>query len=209
MPADAIAGFFEAVTGLVQAIAELLSSAVEGTVTLFELLVEGVFLVIQFLFFIVGRARTIGRPDWIVRRRQSPASRIKSLVIAVLFLGAFAYGAFQSFGYTRLSFSQNGFSRPDGVEVTLVRGESTRVAMIEDGALKVRRGRWDSLLVRDPRYRPADFAISGRRMDLRLVKIQTTRDAATEAVIDKAADLLRKKFGQPRESKPTEEGIGN
>lgn len=204
MPADAIAGFFEAVAGLVQAIAELLSSAAEGTVTLFEFLVEGVFLVIQFLFFIVGRGRTIGRPAWIVRRRQSPADRMKSLVIAVLFLGTIAYGAFQYFGHTRLSFSQNGFSRPDGVEVTLVRGEVTKLAVIENGELKVLRGRWDRLVVRDPRFRPADFAISGRSMDLRLEKIQTTRDAATEAVIGKAADLLRKKFGRSAEGNEEE-----
>lgn len=202
MPADAISGLAEAIAALIQAM-------VEALILMIELAVELAFLLVELVFYLIGKSRRMARPDWIVRRRQSPAGRIKSLVIAVLFLGAFAYGAFQYFGYTRLSFSQNGFSRPDGVEVTLVRGESTRVAMIEDGALKVRRGRWDSLLVRDPRYRPADFAISGRRMDLRLVKIQTTRDAATEAVIDKAADLLRKKFGKPGGSKPAEEGIGD
>jgi hypothetical protein len=35
-------------------------------------------------------------------------------------------------------------------------------------------------------------------------KIQTTRDVATPAVIDNAADLLRKKFGNPSELKTAE-----
>lgn len=107
-------------------------------------------------------------------------------------------------GYNRFSFSHNGFSRPDSVGVMLVRGETTQVAMIENGKLKVLRGRWDRIEILDPRYQASGFAISGRRMDLHLEKLQTTRDAATEAVIDKAAELLRKKFGKPDESKPAE-----
>lgn len=204
MPADAISGLIEAVVALVEGIVQLISAAVEGTFTLFELVLEAACLLIELLLFLIGKGRRIGRPAWVVRRRQSPAGRIKSLVIAVLFFSAIAYGTFLYFGYTRLSFSHGGISRPDSVEALLIRGETSHVAVIEDGKLKVRRGRWDRLVIRDTRYRPTDFAISGRRMDLRLEKIQTTRDAATEAVMDKAAELLRKKFGKPDESKPAE-----
>jgi hypothetical protein len=197
MPADAVAGLFEAVAALLQAM-------VEALILMIELAVELAFLLVELVLYLIGKSRRIGRPAWVVRRRQSPAGRIKSLVVAVLFFSAFAYGTFQYFGYTRLSFSHNGFIGPDSVDVLLIRGETTRVAMIENGKLKVRRGRWDRLVVHDPRYQPSDFAITGRRMDLRLEKIQTTRDVATEAVIDKAADLLRKKFGKPDESKPAD-----
>lgn len=197
MPADAISGLAEAIAALIQAL-------VEALILMIELAVELAFLLAELVLYLIGKSRRMARPAWIVRRRLSAARRIKSLVIAVLFLSAIGYGTFQHFGYTRLSFSHNGFTRPDRVEVMLIRGETTQVALIEDGALKVRRGRWDRLVVRDPRYRPSDFAITGRRMDLRLEKIQNTRDVATEAVIDKAADLLRKKFGKPGESKPEE-----
>jgi hypothetical protein len=197
MPADAISGLAEAIAALIQALVEILILAI-------QLAVELAFLAVEALLFLIGKARRLHRPGWVVRRRQSTAGRIKSIIVAVLFSSAVAYGAFQYFGYTRLSFSQSGFSRPDGVEVVLIRDESSRIAVIEDGELKVRHGRWDRLVVRDPRYRPSDFAITGRRMDLRLEKIQTTREAATEAVVDKAAELLRKKFGKPDESKPAE-----
>jgi hypothetical protein len=204
MPADAVAGLFEAIAALLQAIAELAALAVEGTVTLIELAIEGIFLVIELAFLLIGKRRSIGRPAWVVRRRQSTAGRIKSLITAVLFIGSIAYGAFQYFGYTRLSFSQSGIFQPNSVEALLIRGETTQVAVIEKGELKVRRGRWDRLVIRDTRYRPDEFTLSGRRMKLRLENIQTTRDVATKAVIDKAADLLRKKFGKPEESKPVE-----
>jgi hypothetical protein len=198
MPADALSGLAEAIAALIQAL-------VEALLLIAELIVELAFLLVELVLFLIGRGRGIGRPDWIGRRRASGAGRIKSLVIAVLFLSAGAYFAFQSFGYTRLTFTENGFSRPDGVTVVLVRGESTRDATIERGNLKVRRGRWDRLIVRDARYHPSDFAITGRRMDLRLEKIQTTREAATEAVVDKAAELLRKKFGKAREPGTSED----
>lgn len=204
MPADAISGLIEAVVALVEGIVQLISAAAEGTFTLFELVLEAAFLLVELLLFLIGKGRRIGRPGWVVRRRESPASRIKSLVVAILFFSVIGYGAFQYFGYTRLSFSHNGFTRPDGVDVLLIQDETTQVAVIEKGALKVRRGRWDRLVVRDPRYQPSDFAISGRRMDLHLEKLQTTRDAATEAVIDKAAELLRKKFGAADETKTEE-----
>ena len=200
MPADAISGLIEAVVALVEGIVQLISAAVEGTFTLFELVLEAACLLIELLLFIIGKGRRIGRPAWVVRRRQSPAGRIKSLVIAVLFFSAIAYGTFQYFGYTRLSFSHGGIARPDSVDVMLIRGEASQVAVIEDGKLKILRGRWDRLVVHDPRYQPSDFAITGCRMDLHLDKIQTTREAATEAVIDKAAELLRKKFGSGEES---------
>lgn len=197
MPADAVAGLLEAIAALIQAV-------VEALILMIELAVELAFLLAELVLYLIGKSRRMARPAWILRRRLSAASRIKSLVIAVLFLSAIGYGSFQYFGYTRLSFSHNAFTRPDRVEVMLIRGETTQVATIEKGTLKVRRGRWDRLVVRDPRYRPSDFAITGRRMDLRLDKIQTTRDVATEAAINKAADFLQKKFGKPEESKPEE-----
>jgi hypothetical protein len=197
MPADAVAGLLEAIAALLQAI-------VEALILMIELAVELAFLLVELVLYLIGKSRRIGRPAWVVRRRQSTAGRIKSLITAVLFFSAIGYGAFQYFGYTRLTFSHNGTTRPDGIDVLLIHDETTRIAVIEKGSLKVRRGRWDRLVIRDPRYRPSDFAITGRRMDLRLEKIQTTRDVATEAVIDRAADLLRKKFGKPQESKPEE-----
>jgi len=197
MPADAVAGLLEAIAALIQAV-------VEALILMIELAVELAFLLAELVLYLIGKSRRMARPAWILRRRLSAASRIKSLVIAVLFLSAIGYGSFQYFGYTRLSFSHNSFTRPDRVEVMLIRGETTQVATIEKGTLKFRRGRWDRLVVRDPRYRPSDFAITGRRMDLRLEKIQTTRDVATEAAVNKAADFLQKKFGKPEESKPEE-----
>jgi hypothetical protein len=198
MPADALSGLAEVIAALIQAM-------VEALLLIAELIVELAFLLVELVLFLIGRGRGIGRPDWIGRRRASGASRIKSLVVAVLFLSAGSYLAFQSFGYTRLSFTQGGFSRPDGVELVLIRDETSQVAVIADGKLKVRRGRWDRLVVRDARYHPADFTITGRRMDVKLEKIQTTREAATEAVVDKAAELLRKKFGKDREPDSTED----
>lgn len=192
MPADAISGLAELIAALIQAL-------VEGLILAIELAVELTFLAVEAVLFLVGKARRLQRPGWVIRRRTA-GDRIKSFIVAVLFLSAVAYGTFQYFGYTRLSFSHSGFSRPDGVEVVLIRDEKTQVAVIEKGKLKLPRGSWDRLVVRDPRYRSSDFAISGRRMDLRLEKIQTTREAATEAVIDKAAELLRKKFGSGEES---------
>jgi hypothetical protein len=194
MPADAISGLAEAVAALMQAM-------VEALVLIIELVIELVFLFVELVLFLIGRSHRMGRPGWVVRRRQSPAGRIKSLVVAVLFLAAGGFAAFQYFGYTRLSFSHNGFTRPDSVGVMLVRGESTQVAMIENRKLKVRRGRWDRIEILDPRYQASGFDISGRRMDLRLEKIQTIRKAATEAVIDKAAELLRQKIRPGRGSK--------
>jgi hypothetical protein len=192
MPADAISGLAEAIAALVQAL-------VEGLLLAIELAVELAFLAVEALLFLIGKARRFHRPGWVLRRR-SAGNRIKSFIIAALFLITVAYGTFQYFGYTCLSFSHSSFSRPDGVEVMLIRDETSQFAVIEKGELKVLRGRWDRLVVRDPRYRSSDFAISGRRMDLHLDKIQTTREAATEAVIDKAAELLRKKFGSGEES---------
>jgi hypothetical protein len=197
MPADAVAGLFEVVAALLQAI-------VEALILMIELAVELGLLLVELVLYLIGKSRRMARPSWVVRRRESAAGRIKSLVIAVLFLSAIGYGSFQCFGYTHLSFSHNAFIRPDRVEVMLIRGESIRSAMIEDGILKVRRGRWDRLVVHDPRYHPSDFAITGRRMDLHLEKIQTTREAATEAVIDKAAELLRKKFDRGEEANEKE-----
>lgn len=197
MPADAVAGLLEAIAALLQAV-------VEALILMIELAVELAFLLAELVLYLIGKSRRMARPAWILRRRLSAASRIKSLVIAVLFLSAIGYGSFQYFGYTHLSFSHNAFTRPDRVEVMLIRGETTQVATIEKGTLKVRRGRWDRLVVRDPRYRPSDFAITGRRMDLHLDKIQTTRDVATKAAINKAADFLQKKFGKPEESNPEE-----
>lgn len=186
MPADAVAG--------------LVVALVEGVLLLIQLVVEAIFLLIELLLRIRGKRRHLDRPDWVAHRRSSAAGRIKSLVVAVLFSSAVAYVAFRYFGYTRLSFSHDGFSRPDRVDVMLIRDETSQPAVIEKGTLRVRRGRWDRLVVGDPRYQPSDFAITGRRMDLHLEKIQTTREAATEAVIDKAAELLRKKFDRGAEA---------
>lgn len=197
MPADAVAGLLEAIAALIQAV-------VEALILMIELAVELAFLLAELVLYLIGKSRRMARPAWILRRRLSAASRIKSLVIAVLFLSAIAYGSFQYFGYTRLSFFHNALTRPDSVDVMLIRGGSTQVAVIEKGELKVRRGRWDQLVIRDTRYRPDEFTLSGRRMKLRLEKIQTTRDVATEAAINKAADFLQKKFGKPEESKPEE-----
>lgn len=192
MPADAISGLAELIAALIQAL-------IEGLILAIELVVELTFLAVEAILFLVGKARRLQRPGWVIRRRTA-GDRIKSFIVAVLFLSAVTYVTFQYFGYTRLSFSSNGFIRPDGVEVMLIRDEKTQVALIQEGKLKLPRGRWDRLVVRDPRYRASDFAISGRRMDLRLEKIQTPRDAATDAVIDKAAELLRKKFDRGEEA---------
>lgn len=193
MPADAVAGLFEAITALIEAMVEAMILAV-------ELMVEGIVLLVELALLLVGRRRSIRRPGWIVRRRQSPASRLKSLVIAVLFLAAAGYGACQYWGFTRLDFTSGGFSRPDGVNVLLVRDGTSKPATIERGKLKVLRGRWDRIEILDSRYQASGYDLTGRRMDLRLEKIQTTREIATEAVIEKAADLLRKKFGPSRDT---------
>lgn len=193
MPADAVAGLFEAVIGLVVAM-------VEGFVLLIQLVVEAIYLLIELLLRLRGKRRHLDRPDWVARRRHTAASRIKSMFLACLIVAAVGFGAFQYWGFTRMAFFSGGFVRPDGITVRLIREGGTGYATIEDGKLKVLRGRWDRIEILDPRYQPSGFDISGRRLDLHLDKIQTTREAATEAVIDKAAELLRKKFDRPAEA---------
>ena len=186
MPADAVAG--------------LVVALVEGFLLLIQLVVEGIFLLIELLLWLRGKRRHLDRPDWVARRRNPAANRVKSLVLAGLIVAAAGYCAFQYWGFTRMAFFSGGFVRPDGVTVRLIRDGGTGYATIEDGKLKVLRGRWDRIEILDPRYQASGFDISGRRMELRLEKIQTTREAATEAVIDKAAELLRKKFDRGAEA---------
>jgi hypothetical protein len=195
MPADAITGIFEAVFALFEILIEALVLAI-------ELAAEVVCLLVELLCYLFGKRRRITRPAWIERRRAANGSRKGSIILASLFLAAAGFFAWQFRGFTRLNFSSNGFTRPDGVSVVLFRNETSQPAIIERGKLTVLRGRWDTLKVRDARYRPASFAIAGRRMDLTLEKIPTTRETATKAVINKAADMLREKLGNAEKAAP-------
>lgn len=193
MPADAVAGLLEAVIGLVVAL-------VEGFLLLIELVVEAIFVLVELVLWLFGKRRHLDRPGWVADRRNSATSRVKSMVLAAVIVAAAGYGAFQYWGFTRMAFFSGGFVRPDGITVRLIRDGGTGYATIEDGKLKVLRGRWDRIEILDPRYQASGFDLFGRRMDLRLERIQTTREAATEAVIDKAVELLRKKFDRGAEA---------
>lgn len=195
MPADAIAGLAEAVAGLVAALVE----AIAGLVAL---AIELLFWLIQAIFGLIGKPRQIERPAWVIKRRERSAGRV---IMGIVLLAAVSAFTVRHTLFTQIRFSHGGFSRPDQVTVTLIRDSERRDDVIENGKLLLFRGRWDHLVVSDPRYKPATIAIAGRRMDVRLEGLKSTREKATDAVLGKAAELLRERLSKPQDTATTPE----